>query len=108
MLWHNFLPHVPRLTRYTLGVKIDNLFIELLEITFTAKYAKREEKLRFLEELSKKLDNLKFFITLLWEAKGLEAAQYGQLSQKLTTAGKMLGKWLQLLKNEAPAAKTGA
>ncbi len=102
LLWHNFLPHLPRLSRYTLGVKIDNLFIELLETTFTAKYAKRENKLIFLDELSRKLDNLKFFITLLWEAKGLNAVKYGQLSQKLTTAGKMLGKWLQLFKNGTP------
>ncbi|MBI4992539.1 MAG: hypothetical protein HZC26_00125 [Candidatus Magasanikbacteria bacterium] len=45
LLWHTFLPHLPRLSRYTMGVKIDNLFIELLEITSTAKYAKREDKL---------------------------------------------------------------
>ena len=98
---------MPRLTRYTLGVKIDNLFVELLEITFTAKFARREDKLSFLNELSKKLDNLKFFVTLLWEAKGLEATQYGQLSQKLTTAGKMSGKWLQLFKTELPPNKAG-
>lgn len=91
-----------------MGVKIDNLFVELLEIAFTAKYAKREDKLAFLDELSRKLDNLKFFITLLWEAKGLDAAKYGQLSQKLTTAGKMMGKWLQLFTKETPAARTGA
>lgn len=97
-MWHNFLPHLSRLSRYTMGVKIDNLFIELLEITFAAKYAKRENKLSFLEELSRKLDNIKFFITLLWEAKGLDAAKYGQLSQKLSSIGKMLGKWLQLFK----------
>ena len=86
-----------------MGVKIDNLFIELLEITFTAKYAKRENKLDFLEKLSNKLDNLKFFITLLWEAKGLNNSKYGQLSQKLTTAGKMTGKWLQMFRNGTPA-----
>lgn len=91
-----------------MGVKIDNLFIELLDITHTAKYAKRENKLNFLEELSTKLDNLKFFITLLWEAKGIDATKYGQLSQKLATAGKMSGKWLQLFKKETPVAKTGA
>lgn len=73
LLWHNFLPHVPRLSRYTLGIKIDELFIELLEITFMAKYSKRENKLTFLEELNQKLDNLKFFVTLLWEAKGMVA-----------------------------------
>ena len=83
-----------------MGVKVNNLFIELLEITATAKYAKREDKLTYLNELSRKLDNLKFFITLLWEVKGLDANKYGQLSQKLTTAGKMAGKWLQLFKKE--------
>jgi len=99
---------LPRLTRYTLGVKIDNLFIDILDTTHTTKYAKRAEKLAFLDTISSKLDNLKFFITLLWDVKGVDANKYGQLSQKLTTAGKMLGKWLQLFKNEAPAAKTGA
>ena len=89
MLWHNFLPHLPRLSRYTLGVKIDNLFVELLEITLIAKYAKKEDKLTFLETLSGKLDNLKFFITLLWEAKGLDAGKYAQLSQKLINVGRM-------------------
>ena len=103
LLWHSFLPNLPRLTRYTLGVKIDNLFVELLETTFIAKYAKREDKLNILEELSKKLDNLKFFTTLLWEAKGLTANKYGQLSQKLAAAGKMTGKWLLLFKKETPA-----
>ena len=97
MLWHSFLPHLPRLTRYTLGVKIDNLFIELLEMTLTAKYAKREEKMEFLNTTSHKLDNMKFFVTLLWEAKGINASNYGQLAQKLSSIGTMLGGWIKKL-----------
>ncbi|OGL85076.1 hypothetical protein A3J03_03880, partial [Candidatus Uhrbacteria bacterium RIFCSPLOWO2_02_FULL_46_25] len=108
LVWHGFLPHIPRLSRYTMGVKIDTLFLELLETTRTAQYAKREDKLALLNILSHKLDNLKFFFTILWEAHGLDAGKYGQLSQKLVTAGRMLGKWLLLLKTEAPAARTGA
>lgn len=96
MLWHNFLTHLPRLTRYTLGVKIDNLFIEILEKGLSAKYAKREDKLKILNELSNKLDNLKFFITLLWEAKGIDSSKYSQISGKLSSAGKMIGKWLAI------------
>ena len=80
-----------------MGVKIDSLFIELLEITGAAQYAKREEKLVFLNELSRKLDNLKFFLTLLWEAKGIDAKQYGQLAQQLTPIGTMLGGWIKKL-----------
>ena len=99
---------MPRLSRYTLGVKIDELFINILELSLTAQYTKREDKLTLLQQLNRRFDTLKFFTTLLWEAKGLDASQYGQLSQKLTTAGKMLGKWIQLFKNETPAIKTGA
>ncbi len=97
MLWHNFFINLPRLERYTLGMKVDNLFTEILEIVLTARYTKRENKKIFLEEISRKLDNLKFFITLLWETKGLDANKYGQLSQKLATIGRMLGKWIQSL-----------
>lgn len=80
-----------------MGVRVDNLFTEILEVALTARYTRREDKKKFLEELSRKLDNLKFFVTLLWEAKGLDASKYGQLSQKLATAGRMLGKWMQSL-----------
>jgi len=88
------LLHLPRLTRYTLGTKVDELFINILEIALSAQYTRRENKRALLEELSRKMDNLKFFVTLLWEAKGLDANKYAQLSQKLATAGRMLGKWL--------------
>lgn len=83
------------MSRYTLGARVDNLFTEILELALTAQYTKREEKRAFLETLSRKLDQLKFFITLLWEAKGIDAGKYGQISGKLSTVGRMLGKWLQ-------------
>ena len=100
LLWHNFLPHLPRLSRYTLGVKIDKLFIEALELSLTAQYTRREDKLTFLKQFNRKLDNLKFFITILWEAKWLDANKYAQLSQKLATAGRILGKWIQSIPPE--------
>ena len=101
---------MPRLSRYTLGVKIDKLFIDALELTLTAQYTKREDKLTFLKQLNRKLDNLKFFITILWEAKGLEANPYAQLSHKLFSAGNMLGGWMRMIEppqKETPAARTG-
>jgi hypothetical protein len=94
-LWHSFLIHLPRLSRYTLGTKVDNFFTDILELVFTAKFTKHEEKKIFLETLSRKLDQLKFFVTLLWEAKGLDAKKYGQISEKLNTVGRRLGGWIQ-------------
>ncbi len=95
MFWHSCLTHLPKLTRHTLGVKIDAMFSELLEIAITAQYTKREDKKIVLDAISRKLDTLKFFVTLLWEAKGLHGNNYSQLAQKLATAGRMLGKWSQ-------------
>ena len=94
-MWHSFLPHLPRLTRYTLCIKIDNLFSDLLAVTLTAQYTKREAKLALLIQISQQLDYLKYFITILWEVKGMETSQYAPLSQKLSSTGKMLGKWIQ-------------
>ena len=109
-MWHNFLPHLPRLSRYTLGVKIDELFIDILEISLTAQYTKREDKLAFLKQLNRKFDSLKFFITLLWEAKGLNENKFAQLSHKLSSAGIMLGGWIRRIEppqKDTPAIRTG-
>ncbi|MDO8505281.1 MAG: four helix bundle protein, partial [bacterium] len=95
LMWHGFLPALPRLTRYTLAIKVDNLFTDLIAITLTAQYAKREQKQGLLLQMSERLDYLKYFITILWEAKGMETSQYSQISQKLFSAGNMLGKWIQ-------------
>lgn len=97
LLWHNFLGYLPRLTRYTLGMRIDNLFTDLIATTLTAQYAKREQKLLVLTQLAQKLDHLKYFVTILWEAGGLEANKYSQLAQKLNEAGTMLGAWIRKL-----------
>lgn len=43
-LWHNTLPHIPRLIRYTLGEKISTLFIELVELILIAGYSSKEQK----------------------------------------------------------------
>lgn len=105
LLWHSFLKHLPRLTQYTLGAKIDNLFTELIALSLTAQYAKREEKLPLLLVLSKLLDNLKYFATILWETKEIDSGKYAQLAHKLAFTGTQVGGWIQkmqALKKETP------
>lgn len=92
-LWHGFLPHFPRLSRYTLGAKIDALFTDLIELTLLAGYASRERKAAIVQDASAKLDSLKFFLQLGWELKALDHKKYAALSAPLTEAGRMLGGW---------------
>jgi len=70
----------------------------MIELTLTASYMQRSEKILFLERISKKLDTLKYFVTILWEVKGLDANKYSQLSDRLITTGKMLGGWIKEMK----------
>lgn len=99
-LWHGFLIKLPRLTRYTLGVKVDNLFSDCLELSLIAGYTSRTEKYAAIQKLSIRLDLLKFFLKVLWELKGLDNQKYTTISVQLTEIGKMIGGWLISLKKE--------
>lgn len=98
-LWHEFLPHTPKTSRYTLGSKIDSLFIDLFELTLIANYLPKEQKLSFILKASSKLDLLKFFLQVSWEIKSLDDKKYIILSEKLEEVGKMIGGWIKGFKN---------
>jgi len=87
------LPHFSKTSRYTLGIKIDSLFIETTELIFTASHLNKEQKLPFLIKANGKLDLLKFFLQIAWEIKSLDNKKYAILSERLDEIGRMLGGW---------------
>jgi len=97
-LWHSFLIHLPKITRYTLGEKIDRLFTDCLEIALLASYRPRDKKLELIEQLNAKFDTLKFFIKLLWELKEIDTNKMTIISIPLTEVGRMIGGWMKLFK----------
>jgi hypothetical protein len=96
-LWHKFLDDFQKNSRYTLGTKIDSLFLDTIENMIKARYSDKIEKQIFLKRASVKLDLLKFFLQISWEIKSLEAKKYIKLSEKLNEVGKMLGGWIKSL-----------
>ena len=88
----------PRLTRFTLGIKIDNLFTDCLELALLAGYTSKTEKANTVQKLSTKFDALKFFLKIAWELKSLDTNKYTILSNSLTPIGKMIGGWLNMFK----------
>ena len=97
-LWHEILPNFPKDSRYTLGQKIDSLFLEVIENIIKAGYSDKVEKQIFLKRSSVKLDLLKFFLQISWEIKSLDNKKYINLSEKLDEVGRMLGGWIKSLK----------
>lgn len=87
------MPHFPKKSRYTLGGKIDALFLEAAESVYTAGYMNKEEKSAYIQKAIGKFDLLKFFLQIAWETKALDNARYEALSEPLTEIGRMLGGW---------------
>jgi hypothetical protein len=96
LLWHNFSTQLPRLTRYSLGAKIDNLFTDTLELILTAKYSSKDNKIKYINQAIIKFDSLKFFLQILWQSKALDNKKYLQLSSLLAEIGKIMGGWKKL------------
>lgn len=97
-LWHEFLPHFPKTSRYTLAARIDGLFIDMTELLLMASYLAREQKLSVVQKAATKLDVLKFFLQVAWEIKALDSRRYIALSERVGEVGKMLGGWAKRLK----------
>ncbi len=100
--WHGFLPQIPRLTRYSLGEKINVLFIELIELTLTATYASKERKADIVNRACVKLDTLKYFLQIAWELQAIDTRRFTLLSTTISESGKMLGGWRKQLTKETP------
>jgi len=97
-LWHEFLSNFQKDSRYTIGTKIDSLFLETIELIIKASYSDKVEKFIFLKNASVKLDLLKFFLQIAWEIRSLDNKKYILLSERLDEIGKMLGGWIKTLK----------
>ncbi|OGY42884.1 MAG: hypothetical protein A2729_03160 [Candidatus Buchananbacteria bacterium RIFCSPHIGHO2_01_FULL_39_14] len=103
LLWYSYYQALPKIQRYSLGQKIDNLFIEVIEAVATASFLSRQEKSPYVRRAIQKLDALKILLMVLWETKSLDNKKYGALSALLDEIGKMLGGWNgQLIKQNSP------
>ena len=99
-LWQNYRDHFPKKSRFSLGGKIDCLFIEIIELLFTASYLGKQEKLPYLQKAIKRLDVLKFFFQVAWEIKALDNKKYISISKHLNEIGRMLGGWIRGIQNK--------
>ncbi len=103
MLWHSYYQTLPKLHRYSLGQKIDALFIEIIEGIAIASFLPKDEKAPWVKSAVRKLDALKILLMILWETKSIDNKKYIALSLKLSEIGKMLGGWNgQLSKQNSP------
>ncbi len=106
--WYEYYQTIPKTHKHTLGLKIDSLFVEIIEGMAIASFLNKTEKLPWINFSIRKLDTLKILLMILWETKSLDNKKYINLSTKLDEIGKMLGGWSgQIQKQNSPITKTG-
>jgi len=99
LIWMNISPHIQKGARYTIGARIENKFLDLLELSYNAYYSKREEKAEKISKCIFILDTLKYLISVAWEAKIISHNQFEEIAQQLEEIGRMLGGWKSSLDN---------
>ncbi len=95
----NIVLHIPKGSRYTIGARIENHFLDLLEFAYTAYFTEKGKKVEKISDCILCLDVLKFLISVAWEGKLVSNKQYEEISLKLDEIGKMLGGWRKSLGN---------
>ncbi len=94
------IPSFPKTKRYTLGQKLDNTSLDILELIITATYLSRDKKLPILQKAGIKLELLKILIRLSYEIKCIDSKKYQQSSLQIIEIGKMLGGWIKTFGKE--------
>lgn len=95
-----------RTERFGIGKKIDDLFLELLELFRQSEYTALQAKILLLEKIDLVVDALRFFLQLAWDADLIQDTPYAKLGQNIEEIGRMAGGWKRgLIAKNFPANK---
>ncbi len=101
--WFEYYCSLPKTHRYSLGQRIDHIFIESIECVAAAAFLSPQEKIPYVRHAIRKVDTIKILLLVLRETKSLDNKKYIALSEKIDEVGKMLGGWNgQLTKQNSP------
>lgn len=102
--WNNITKHIPKMRRYSLGIKIDSIFTDIIELVSMAQFSPKEERQKILSRAITKNDCLKSMLYVLFELESIEEKYFLELGQKVEETGRMLYGWKnQTEKQNRPA-----
>ncbi|MES2203202.1 MAG: four helix bundle protein, partial [Patescibacteria group bacterium] len=104
-VWQQQLVDFPKASRFTLGSKIDDIFLAAIEYCFLASYAAGADKQVFLDRGISRVDLVKLLLQLAWEIKAIDAKKYTRISEPLAEAGRMLGGWRRQIVSKTPVQR---
>ncbi len=89
--WQLIQKDIPKINRYSLGVKIDIYFINILEMINYAQFG--EKKTLYLEKVIVQNNILKNLLLILLEINSISQEKYIDICKDLEELGKMAYSW---------------
>ncbi len=84
---------IPRTERFGIGLRIDNAFLDLLTALRRASFSELKQKIPILDIAIVKIDDIRFFLQILWENRLMSNEQYVSFGTEIETIGKNVGGW---------------
>jgi hypothetical protein len=106
-VWQKYLDNFPKNKKFTLGSKIDVVFLETIELSFIASYSNLETKVPLINKIIIKIDLLKLLTQIAWEQRAIDNNKFIELSNRLLEIGKMLGGWKKQLQTKTLPSEKG-
>lgn len=98
-MWASITQHIAKSARYTIGARIENRFLDLLELSYITYFTEKERKVEKISECILLLDTLKYLVAVAWEGKLISNKHCEDVALKLNEIGKMFGGWKNSLHN---------
>jgi hypothetical protein len=95
---HQLTPTVPKLARYTLWQRCQNICLDILQGLIATGYVPPDKRAEKLMRLSESVDLLRVLVRLCFETKVLNQKAYLSIQQAIDDIGRMLGGWLKSLR----------
>lgn len=95
---HEYTKKFPKGDKYSLGERLKNVILEILELLMEAESAKRDWKEQALEKVNRKLGIAKLLIRLSNDIHILDDKKYLALIEKLMEIGRMIGGWMKAVR----------
>jgi len=92
---YSYRPTIPKQDRYTLWLRCENISLDILENILLAIQTSKQEKNITLNQISLKLNFLRFFLRLSKDIKILDIKKYIFTEQIIDEIGRMLGGWIK-------------
>lgn len=86
---------MPKIDRYSLGAKCDDLIIVFLTDLIKANQRHNYQRINLLKSASDQLDLLKIYVRLLNDIGAIDNKSYLSLQTGIQEIGKMLGGWIK-------------